>query len=76
MKLKQVGEGYKICPCCKKRTLDSNLSKKQMEEGMCEKGFYCGGGGLMFAYHYECRNCDAKFIDEDIIKQKKGGKGK
>jgi len=71
MKLKQVGKEYKICPCCKMRTLVSNLSKEQMEKGMYNKSFYPGAGDMMFGYHYECKNCNAKFIDEDLIKKSK-----
>ena len=74
MKLKQVGEGFKICPNCKKRTLMLALSKKAIERGMIEMGFYRGEGTTGYGYHYECKNCDARFIDEDLIKKQKGGK--
>lgn len=75
MKLKQVGEEYKICPCCKMRTLVLTLPKESIKEGRFNLGFY-PEGTLTFGYHYECHNCKAKFIDEDLIKKLKGGKRK
>lgn len=69
MKLRQVDDEYNICPCCKMRTLVLAVSKEQIEKGGLIGAFYKGEGVMMYGYHYECKNCNAKFIDEDLIKK-------
>jgi len=56
MKLKQVNEGQK-CPKCKKYTLVQSQGYKMTSENTA----------IMWGYF--CTNCDAKFIDEDLIKK-------
>lgn len=73
MKLKQVSEGYFICPKCKMRALTTDLSPEELEKGKVELSW---DGNKRIYYHYECLNCKALFIDKDLIKKQKNEKEK